>query len=339
VIDCTCGTVTAGFWNSHVHLMSAALQGAESAPSAQLAEGMRAMLTSYGVVHAVDIGSRLANTLALRRRVEQGEIPGPSILTAGSGFAPEGGSPYYILPLRLPELRDEAQTAALVNGELDGGADLVKLFTGSWARRDAIVVMPVDLVARRPGRPPAKQGRDRPSVQQRGARAAIESGVDILAHTFPSELDRRPWDRALPGMMRERGMALVPTPSCGHTSYAVGCRSPSSTLCSAMAGRSSVRLPNRRSGSVRHRRGLHDRLRSDRRIRLHAAGGARTRASSPPSRRRRPRDSGRRAHRAARRRARRRRGGARRLSGRGHPRARRVRATLRSGQVIYRRTP
>jgi imidazolonepropionase-like amidohydrolase len=44
-----------------------------------------------------------------------------------------------------------------------------------------------------------------------GARAAIEGGVDVLAHTFPTELDGRPWDRALPGMMRERGMSLVPT--------------------------------------------------------------------------------------------------------------------------------
>ncbi len=122
-------------------------------PRRALADGVRAMLTSYGVVHAVDTGSRLANTLALRRRVEKGEIPGPSILTAGSGFVPEGGSPYYILPLRLPELRDGAQTAALINGELDGGADLVKLFTGSWARRDAIVVMPVDLVRAATGRP------------------------------------------------------------------------------------------------------------------------------------------------------------------------------------------
>ena len=212
VIDCTGGTVTAGFWNSHVHLMSAALQGAESAPAAQLAEGVRAMLTSYGVVHAVDIGSRLANTLALRRRVERGEIPGPSILTAGSGFAPEGGSPYYILPLRLPELLDEALTAALVNGEIDGGADLVKLFTGSWARRDAIVVMPVDIVRAATG---AAHRRSKIVIahpsNSAGARAAIEGGVDILAHTFPSELDRRPWDRALPGMMRERGMALVPT--------------------------------------------------------------------------------------------------------------------------------
>ena len=212
VIDCAGGTVTAGFWNSHVHFTGSWAQGADSAPAAQLADGVRAMLTSYGVVHAVDTGSRLANTLALRRRVENGEIPGPSIRTAGSGFVPEGGSPYYILPARLPELRDGAQTAALVNGELDGGADLVKLFTGSWARRDAIVVMPVDLVRAATG---AAHGRGKMVIahpsNSAGARAAIEGGVDILAHTFPTELDRRPWDRALPGMMRERGMALVPT--------------------------------------------------------------------------------------------------------------------------------
>ena len=212
VIDCTGGTVTAGFWNSHVHFMGSWAEGADGAPAAQLADGVRAMLTSYGVVHAVDTGSRLANTLALRRRVEAGEIPGPSILTAGSGFVPEGGSPYYILPARLPELREAAQTAALVNGELDGGADLVKLFTGSWARRDSIVVMSVDLVraatdaAHRRGRMVIAH----PS-NSAGARAAIEGGVDMLAHTFPTELDRRPWDRTLPGMMRERGMALIPT--------------------------------------------------------------------------------------------------------------------------------
>jgi len=212
VMDCTGGTVVAGFWNNHVHLMSAALANAESAPPAQLADGVRAMLTSHGVVHAVDTGSRLVNTLALRRRVESGEIPGPSILTAGSGFVPEGGSPYYILPARLPELRDPVQTAALVNAELDGGADVVKLFTGSWARRDAIVVMSVDLVRAATA---AAHGRGKLAIahpsNSAGARAAIEGGVDILAHTFPSELDRRPWDRALPGMMRERGLALIPT--------------------------------------------------------------------------------------------------------------------------------
>jgi imidazolonepropionase-like amidohydrolase len=212
VIDCTGGTVTAGFWNSHVHFTGSPFQGADTAPATRLADGLRAMLTSHGFVRAVDTGSWLANTLALRRRVESGEIPGPSIITAGSGFAPPGGSPYYILPARLPELSDATLTISLVNDELDRGADVVKLFTGSWARRDAIVVMPVGIV-RAAVEAAHRRGKlviAHPS-NSAGARAAIEGGVDILAHTFPSELDRRPWDRALPGMMREREMALIPT--------------------------------------------------------------------------------------------------------------------------------
>jgi imidazolonepropionase-like amidohydrolase len=212
VVDCTGATVTAGFWNNHVHFIGPAFANAETAPAAQLADGLRAMLTSHGVVYAVDLGSRPSDTLAMRRRVEQGEIAGPSIRTAGPGFPPEGGSPYYILPQRLPELKDAAQATALVDGALDGGADLVKLFTGSWARPDAIVVMPLDVVraAAAAGHRRGKLVVAHPS-NSAGARVAIDGGVDILAHTFPTELDRRPWDRALPGMMRERGMALVPT--------------------------------------------------------------------------------------------------------------------------------
>jgi len=212
IIDCAGGTVLAGFWNNHVHFMGPAFSQAATAPAQQLAERVRAMLTSHGVVHAIDTGSYIEDTLALRRRIESGEVPGPSIRTAGAGFVPIGGSPYYILPARLPELTDAASTVQLVETAIDRGADLVKLFTGSWARRDSIVVMPVELVraatdaAHRRG----KLVFAHPS-NSAGARAAIEGGVDVLAHTFPTELDRRPWDRALPGMMRERGMSLVPT--------------------------------------------------------------------------------------------------------------------------------
>jgi imidazolonepropionase-like amidohydrolase len=212
IVDCTGATVMAGFWNSHVHFTPSAFRQAATAPAQRLGDELRTMLTSRGIVHAVDTGSYIADTLALRRRIESGEVPGPSILTAGSGFAPVGGSPYYILPARLPELTDPARTVELVNAEIDRGADIVKLFTGSWARRDSIVVMPVELVRAATG---AAHGRGKlvfahPS-NSAGARSAIEGGVDVLAHTFPSELDRRPWDRALPGMMRERGMSLVPT--------------------------------------------------------------------------------------------------------------------------------
>ena len=211
IIDCSGGTVTAGFWNSHVHFTGAAFRAADTAPAESLAAALRAMLTSYGVVHVVDTGSYLPNTLALRRRIESGEVPGPSILTAGSGFAPAGGSPYYILPAKIPELT-RPEDAVLVEAELSRGGDIVKLFTGSWATPSSIVVMPVDVVraAVEVGHRRRKLVFAHPSNSP-GARAAIEGGVDVLAHTFPTSLDGSPWDRALPAMMKERGMALIPT--------------------------------------------------------------------------------------------------------------------------------
>src|SRR5262249_13246140 len=102
--------------------------------------------------------------------------------------------------------------SALVDAELARGADIVKLFTGSWATARSIVVMPADVV-----RASAEAGHRRGRLvfahpsNSPGARAAIEGGVDVLAHTFPTSLDGSPWDRALPPMMKERGMALVPT--------------------------------------------------------------------------------------------------------------------------------
>jgi len=211
VIDCAGGTVTAGFWNSHVHFTGDVFRAANTAPSESLAAALRAMLTSYGVVHVVDTGSDLLNTLALRRRIESGEVPGPSILTAGAGFAPAGGSPFYILPARIPELTRPAD-AVLVDAELSRGGDIVKLFTGSWATPRSIVVMPVDVVraAVEVGHRRGKLVFAHPSNSP-GARAAIEGGVDVLAHTFPASLDGSPWDRALPAMMKERGTALIPT--------------------------------------------------------------------------------------------------------------------------------
>jgi len=211
VIDCAGGTVTAGFWNSHVHFTGDVFRAANTAPSESLAAALRAMLTSYGVVHVVDTGSDLLNTLALRRRIESGEVPGPLILTAGAGFAPAGGSPFYILPARIPELTRPAD-AVLVDAELARGGDIVKLFTGSWATPRSIVVMPVDVVraAVEVGHRRGKLVFAHPSNSP-GARAAIEGGVDVLAHTFPASLDGSPWDRALPAMMKERGTALIPT--------------------------------------------------------------------------------------------------------------------------------
>lgn len=212
VIDCAGGTVTAGFWNSHVHFTQAIWSEAASAPAERLTAALRAMLTSYGVVRVLDTGSLPASTEALRRRIEQGELPGPTIMRAGGSLVPEGGSPFYVLPARLPEATSVSAVAAIVDAVLDRGVEGIKLFTGSSAAPRTIVVMPVELV-RAATEAAHRRGRfviAHPG-NSAGARVAIEGGVDILAHTFPIGSDRQPWDRAIPGMMRERGVALIPT--------------------------------------------------------------------------------------------------------------------------------
>src|SRR5215468_10303839 len=211
VVDCAGLTLTAAFWNCHVHFIERRWQGADTASPAALASSVRAMLTRHGFATVVDTGSPLPNTQGLARRIGAGEVPGPNVITAGGSFAPPNGSPYYIQPVRVPELGDPKTAETLVDQSLDAGADAIKLFTGSWATQQSVVLMPVDVVR---GATAAAHRRGKlvlahPSTGA-GARAAIDGGVDILAHTFPSEIDG-PWDRSLPELMRRSGMALIPT--------------------------------------------------------------------------------------------------------------------------------
>jgi hypothetical protein len=181
------------------------------------------MLTRWGVVNAVDTGSG-RTTRSPFAAASGGEIPGPRIMIMGAASCP-WGSPYTSLPARLPELpipRAPPPWREQLLG--DPGVDGVKLFTGSWATRDRIVVMPTDVVraaveaAHRRGKPVFAH----PS-NSAGALAALEGGVDVLAHTFPAG---PAWDRALPRRMREASLALGPTHQLWHvgSSGAAACR-------------------------------------------------------------------------------------------------------------------
>jgi imidazolonepropionase-like amidohydrolase len=211
MIDCVGLIMTSAFWNSHVHFTEPKWQSADTQPAEQLAENLRTMLTQYGFARVLDTGSRLRNTLTIRKRIERGEVVGPSIMTTCEGFAPKGGSPFYILPNRLPEIGSPAEAEKMVNERLDAGADAVQLFSGSWASMNAIVVMPVDVVsaAVQAARQRGKRVVAHPS-NCAGTQAAIDGGVDILAHTFPAEIDG-PWDRSLMTQMKEKQVALSPT--------------------------------------------------------------------------------------------------------------------------------
>jgi imidazolonepropionase-like amidohydrolase len=82
-LDCKNLTVTAGFWNSHVHILPPGLLHARQADAALLTAELDKMFNRWGFTTVFDISSPLDNTLALRRRIDSGELRGPHILTTG----------------------------------------------------------------------------------------------------------------------------------------------------------------------------------------------------------------------------------------------------------------
>jgi len=212
-LDCRGLTVVAGLHNSHVHFMGPEWTDAAHAKPDALAAQLIAMLTRYGFTTVFDTGSRLEDTLALRKRIESGEIAGPRILTAGEPLYPPDGIPIYLrdLPPELLKLMKEPtsadEAAAAVDTNVDRGANAVKLFTGSIMGGGVIKPMPVAIAqaavaeAHRRGIPVFAH----PSNSE-GATIAVEAGVDVLAHT-----NSQGWTPALVALMLEHRTALVPT--------------------------------------------------------------------------------------------------------------------------------
>ena len=210
VLDCSGLTIIAGLWNNHVHLNTWRLGMSGWLPGVIFRGQLEQLATRYGFVHVVDTGSWLPSTARLRDRIEAGSLAGPSVRTSGLPFVPEDASPYY-LPFPLADLRSPEEARARINEALDSGADLIKLMTGSLVAPGSVVVMRPDIVRAAVDAAHARGALvfAHPSSSA-GARAAVEGGVDVLAHTFPTE-DEGPWDRALIPALKEHNMALVPT--------------------------------------------------------------------------------------------------------------------------------
>ena len=79
-IDGTGRALVAGYWNSHVHLISPVLIQAASRPADELAAHVRDTFTRWGFTTVFDIGGMPGNAAALRRRGEAGETEGTEII-------------------------------------------------------------------------------------------------------------------------------------------------------------------------------------------------------------------------------------------------------------------
>ena len=88
VIDTTGSTITAGFWNSHVHFLERMWADPAMVPASDLTRQFQMMLTQYGFTSVFDIWSSWENTRQLRERVESGEVAGPRIRATGPAMFP-----------------------------------------------------------------------------------------------------------------------------------------------------------------------------------------------------------------------------------------------------------
>ena len=218
-LECRGLVVTAGFQNSHVHFTEEKWNDDARQAPGKLGAQLAQMLTRYGFTTVVDTASPLENTAALRRRIEAGEVAGPRILTAGDGIYPPNGIPFYLKegPGKLPDevLGRLSQPASpeeateVARQRIGGGADLIKLFTGSWVARGKVLPMPEE-IASAAAEESHRQGKlvfSHPS-NLAGLEVALRANVDVLAHAIE---DTRGMTAEHIRRMREQGMALIPT--------------------------------------------------------------------------------------------------------------------------------
>ena len=188
-VACDGCAVFAGFWNNHVHFTGPQWTAAAQQSGTKLTAALQEMLTHSGFTTVVDCASDPENTIALRRRVEDGEVLGPRIYTAGAGLYPPHAIPYYLSDLptevrgHLPQPETAQQAIEVVHHNQALGTDIVKLFTGSYLTPEKIVPMPLDVAkaAVQAGHRDHQLVFAHPS-NLAGVRIAIESGVDVLAH-------------------------------------------------------------------------------------------------------------------------------------------------------------
>jgi imidazolonepropionase-like amidohydrolase len=212
--ECDGGIIMAGFQNSHVHFIGD--QFAHTRPAQELNGALEDMLTRYGYTTVVDIASDRDNTLALRARIDKGEVRGPRILTAGLPIFPHEGLPIYISHLpkslldKLPQPATIDKAIKALRENFAAGADVTKLFIATPQGKGVVKRIPPQIAeaAVKETHHDGKLVFAHPT-DFTGVQAAIDAHVDILAH--PPLGSPAPWPDQMLKQVKEAGMSMVPT--------------------------------------------------------------------------------------------------------------------------------
>ena len=124
-----------------------------------------------------------------------------SILTAGLPLYPPKGVSYYLkdgsippdLLKLLPQPSTPQDAKSVVIQNVEGGADIIKLFTGSWVTNQRVLPMPVD-IATAAVQEAHRRGRlvfaHTSSVA--GLNVTLSAGVDVIAHALDDTVGLTP---------------------------------------------------------------------------------------------------------------------------------------------------
>lgn len=217
VIEAKGRFVTAGFWNSHVHLTTPTYLRATKASDAELERELERSFTRWGFTTVFDLASTTAIASEVARRVETGRVRGPRVLSVGEPFYPNRATPIYARPFydvfKLPsaEVSTDALAVYRARRQIRDGADGIKLFTGSIVGEREVVHMPAATVAalsratRALGKPVFAHPTD-----WTGLELAVRNGATILAHSAPLMGE---WSPEYARWLASRRIALIPTMS------------------------------------------------------------------------------------------------------------------------------
>ena len=216
VIDGGGCTITAGFWNSHVHLVTPLLLRSREAADSAVESELRRAFTRWGFTTVVDLASTMQIAGRLARRVGSGRVLGPRILSAGDPFYPPNATPIYARPfyekMGLPsgEVFSASAAAERARNQVRGGARALKIFTGSiLGGADNVAHMPAEIV-----REIVRVGREHRvpvfahPTDRKGLEIAVQNGVQVLAHATPL---MGHWTPNYAAWIARQGVAMVPT--------------------------------------------------------------------------------------------------------------------------------
>ena len=212
VVDCSGCTITAGFWNAHVHFFERKWSDAGAIPAGELDSQLGDTFARFGFTSVFDIGSAWENTETLRDRIASGEVHGPQIYSTGEPLLPPDALPedsvlrvMGLMKVRGLEVSAAREASAAANAAIQKGADAIKVFASGQrgTTLDTDVIRSAVTVAHEAGKPVFVHPNTSADIHR-----ALDGGVDVIAHTTPAS---GPWQEALIKKAVALDAALTPT--------------------------------------------------------------------------------------------------------------------------------